>query len=381
MTRQTDQIAQLEAAIAGLEAQRALLGEAVIEAALAPLRQQLAALKGTAAAEPAAPGLIFAGERKPVTIVFADISGFTAMSEKMDPEQVRSLMNNCFDDLVPAIHKYGGTVDKFIGDEIMALFGAPAAHENDPERALRAALEMLTRLEDFNARHQTSLSLHFGINTGLVIAGGIGSQDQQQYSVMGDAVNLASRLEDASERGEIFVGPDTHRLAAALFEFQALTPIRLKGKAELVPVYKLVGVKAQPGRTRGLVGLESPMVGRALELQKLAEVSAAVSQGLGRAVVVVGEPGLGKSRLAAEWKAAAPGLRWAEGRCVSYGQGLAYHLLADVLQNMAGLPYGVDEQALREGLLRLVSQELGAGVMEVYPYLAHMLALRLEGGC
>ena len=191
-----EQTAQLESAIAALEAQRAILGDVVVEAALAPMREKLAALEQI---EAPTPDLM--GERKLVTVMFADISGFTALSEELDPEAVREMMNTCFDHLVPVVEKYEGTVDKFIGDEIMALFGAPVAHENDPERALRAALEMMEALEAFNVERSTDLGVHFGVNTGLVIAGGIGTRERQEYSVMGDAVNLASRLEEVSERG------------------------------------------------------------------------------------------------------------------------------------------------------------------------------------
>jgi class 3 adenylate cyclase len=379
MPSPADQITQLEAAIAGLESQRALLGDAVVDMALAPLRKQLVELN-KAAQSPS-----FEGERKLVTIMFADISGFTAMSEKMDPEQVRSLMNACFDALVPAIRKYGGTVDKFIVDEIMALFGAPTAHENDPERALRAALEMMEALRLFNAQRNTDLGLHFGVNTGAVIAGGIGSQQQQQYSVMGDAVNLASRLEDASDRGDIFVGPDTYRLTAPLFEFEALEPIRLKGKAEPVPIYKLLRAKAQPGRVRGLAGLESAMVGRDAELAALLKASDAARSGTGGVAVIIGEPGLGKSRLIAEWRgdvqlnAPAPMPRWAEGRCLSYGQGLAYHLLIDLLYSLIGVPPAAEPTEAQAALRALTAELFGDGALEVYPYLAHLLSLSLEG--
>ncbi|MBC8248616.1 MAG: adenylate/guanylate cyclase domain-containing protein, partial [Anaerolineales bacterium] len=141
---------QLERAIAHMEAQRAILGDAAVEAALAPMREKLAVL---AKAETPTPKL--RGERKLVTVMFADISGFTALAETMDPEAVRDLINACFDHLVPAIEKYEGTVDKFVGDAIVALFGAPVAHENDPERALRAALEIMEALKVFNARHDT----------------------------------------------------------------------------------------------------------------------------------------------------------------------------------------------------------------------------------
>ena len=193
-----EQVEKLTAAISGLEAQRAALGDAVVDSALAALRLQLSQLDASRG-EPAADD-----ERKIVTIIFADVSGFTAMSEKLDPEEVRAFMNGCFESLVPIVRKYEGTIDKFIGDEIMALFGAPAAHEDDPERALRAGLEMIEAIAAFNRAHGTDLGLHIGINTGRVIAGKIGAEGQRNYSVMGDAVNLAARLEDASSRGEIF---------------------------------------------------------------------------------------------------------------------------------------------------------------------------------
>lgn len=154
-----EQAEKLTAAMAGLEAQRAALGNAVIDPALAALRQQLSQLKAAVAPRPTD------DERKIVTVVFADVSGFTAMSEKLDPEEVREFMNGCFESLVPIVHRYEGTIDKFIGDEIMALFGAPLAHEDDPERALRSALEMMEAMEAFNRLRGTDLGLHIGINT------------------------------------------------------------------------------------------------------------------------------------------------------------------------------------------------------------------------
>ena len=332
---------------------------------------------------PEPPPAQMGGERRAVTIMFADISGFTAMSERMDPEQVRNLMNRCFDHLVPIVEKYEGTVDKFIGDEIMALFGAPIAHEDDPARALRVGLEMQAALRQFNAEHNTDLGMHAGINTGLVIAGGIGSRGRRDYSVMGDAVNLAARLEDASERGEIFVGPDTYRLAAPLFDFEPLPPMALKGKAEPVQTYKLLGAKEQPGRLRGLAGLVSPMVGRDKELQTLLELSEAVQAGAGRIAVIVGEPGLGKSRLLAEWQTVGGKgqgtVKWATGQCLSYGQGLAYHLLIDTLRSVIGVPAAAEEPETHVALKALTEELLGEEMMAVYPYLGHLLSLKLTG--
>ena len=208
------------------------------------------------------------GERKLVTIMFVDIAGFTALAETMDPEAVRDMVNSCFDTLVPVIETYGGTVTKFIGDAIESVFGAPVAHENDPERALRCALEVMDAMAEFNAGRGTDLGLHIGVNTGLVVAGGIGSSGRQDYAVTGDAINLAARLEEASARGEVLVGPDTYRLTSSSFSFETLAPIRVQGKREPVQVYRLVGKKEEQGRKRWLDSqrITSPLVGREANL-------------------------------------------------------------------------------------------------------------------
>ncbi|MCP4540904.1 MAG: AAA family ATPase [Chloroflexi bacterium] len=319
-----------------------------------------------------------------MTVMFADISGFTALAETMDPEAVRDLMNACFERLVPIVRKYGGTVDKFIGDEIMALFGAPIVHENDPERALRAALEMMDVLVEFNTERSTNLGLHFGINTGLVIAGGLGTRERQEYSVMGDAVNLAARLEGASDRGEIFVGTDTHRLTAPLFEFETLEPIRVKGKAEPVSVYRLLAAKAMPGKVRGIAGLESPLVGREAEFRALQEAIERVQSGTGGIVTLVGEAGLGKSRLMAEARrgtgtgAITAPLQWVEGRCLSYGSSIVYLLWLDMLRGLLGTAVDAAPTAVRDALREQTQTLCPDCFDDVFPYLARLMSLPLE---
>jgi len=372
---------QLEQAIAALEAQRAILGDAVVDAALGSMRQQLAELE-LAEREPA-PAL--EGERKLVTIMFADISGFTALAETMDPEAVRDLINACFDHLVPVIEKYEGTVDKFVGDAIVALFGAPVAHENDPERALRTALEMKSDLAAFNASRHTDLGLHFGINTGSVIAGGIGSEGRQEYSVMGDAVNVASRLEEVSERGAILVGPDTYRLTAPLFEFEALEPIQVKGKAKPVPIYRVLAPKAVSGKVRGIVGLESPLVGRQAEFRALQEAVERLRAGVGGIVTIVGEAGIGKSRLVAEARSQVTGrdavtasLQWVEGRCLSYGTSIAYLLWLDALRDVLGVLVEDSPVAVRDTLRQWVQALCPDHLDDVYPYMGRVMSLPLE---
>jgi class 3 adenylate cyclase/tetratricopeptide (TPR) repeat protein len=361
---------ELSTAIAGLERQRALLGDAVIEPAIAALRQQLAQLKAETVNQASAE------ERKLVTIVFADVSGFTALSEKLDPEKVRELTNACFECLVPIVQKYGGTVDKFIGDEIMALFGAPVAHEDDAERALRAALEMMDEIAVFNRKYVTELGLHLGINTGLVVAGQVGAGAHRNYSVMGDAVNLAARLEDASSTGEIFVGPVTYRQTRPLFDFEALPPLSLKGKGALVQVYRLLGAKATPEPTRGIGGLRAPLIGRDEELEQIGNAMAELARGNGSALAIVGEAGLGKSRLVAEARSYLPAntVR-AEGRALSFTAGMSYWLAREIVLSLLGVSAEA-EQAEIVGSLQSTVDVYGPS--EVYPYLARLLELPME---
>jgi predicted ATPase/class 3 adenylate cyclase len=315
-----------------------------------------------------------------VTVVFADLVGFTAIAEHMDPEQVHRLINTCFDYLVPIIEQYDGTVDKFIGDEVMALFGAPVAHEDDPVRALHAARDMLAAMQRFNADHGTEFALHIGINTGLVIAGGIGSQGRQHYSVLGDAVNLASRLMSIATGNEIILGPETHRRTRHMFTFETLPPTAIKGRSELVQAYKLADVQAQPGSVRGLNGISSPLVGRAKEFALLERVAGKLASGLGGAAMLIGEAGIGKSRLMAEWRAATraaqPNIVWMEGRCLSYGQEIAYHLLRDMLRSLIGVPATSDEAATTVALRGFVTNVMGAGAAETIEALRHLLLLQ-----
>jgi class 3 adenylate cyclase/tetratricopeptide (TPR) repeat protein len=371
---------RLEQAIAHMEGQRTILGDAVVDAALGPMRRQLAELEEVERR----PAPALEGERKLVTIMFADISGFTALAERMDPEAVRDMMNGCFQRLVPIVDKYGGTVDKFIGDEIMALFGAPVAHENDPERALRAALDMMDALAAFNGERGTDLGTHFGINTGLVIAGGIGTDERQEYSVMGDAVNLASRLEDVSEQGEILVGPDTYRPTTPLFEFETLEPVRVKGKAEPVEVYRLVGLKTEPGRVRGLEarGISSPLVGRDAEFAAVKECVTRVLDGQGGIISIIGEAGVGKSRLMAEVLRSAQNdgreLLWLEGRTLSFGQTISYWPFQEVLWQWASIAEDDSEAQAWHKLEGQVSALFPKHMPEILPYLATLLSLEVR---
>jgi len=380
----------LEQAIAHLEGQRVTLGHAAVDAALAALRQKLAAMEDVdGSSEQVASDM--AGERKLVTIMFVDISGFTALAETMDPEAVRNLVNACFERPVPVIEKYGGIVTKFIGDSIEAVFGAPVAHENDPERALRCALEIMETLSEFNAKRGTDLGLHLGINTGLVVAGGIGTSERHDYAVTGDAINLAARLQDASERGEILVGPDTYRLTSSSFVFETLPPIKVQGKREPVHVYRLVGLKGEPERGRWLEsqGIGSPLVGREADLGTVNECIARLLQGQGGFLWLIGEAGLGKSRLMAEVRKqvladlADPSLtsqrlRWLEGRAQAFGETMSYWPFQGILWEWAGITEEDSEGEAWDKLERAVWALFAEDTAEVLPYLASLLSLEVK---
>ncbi len=379
---------QLEQAIASLEAQREGLDDAVVNAALLGLRRKLSLLTAEEKERDKDSSVsLRGGELKVVTVMFADISGFTALSEKLDPESVRNLMNDCFERLVPIIGKYQGNVDKFIGDEIMALFGAPVTHEKDPERALLAALEMIEALARFNIERGLNVGMHFGINTGRVVAGLVGSVSRQEYSVMGDAVNLAARLKEAAKRGQILVGPDTHRLTSHLFRFESFEPIRLKGKSEPVRPYLLLALRTRrddrPGSGKDL-SMWAPLVGRDDELASLRKCVDNLLEGKGGIVAVVGEAGLGKTRLVEEVRGypadgtRKPVLLWLEGRTLSFVRTIGYRPFREMIRRYAGIAEEDDESGAWEKLERTVSDLFPADTADILPYLASLLSMEVR---
>lgn len=324
----------------------------------------------------------FPEERKFVTVMFADISRFTSMSEQMDPEQVRDLINACFEQLAPIVTKYGGMLEKYVGDAIMAVFGVPLSHENDPERALRASLEMIETMENFNVTHTTNLYLHMGINTGMVIVGGLGTSNRQE--VMGDTVNVASRLKDLAKPGQIFVGPTTYRLSKDIFDFQELGLIRLKGKSKPVLAYWLSSVPGHsyPVKKHSVRSICSPMVGRNIEFSSFIGNIGRLLTGQGSIVSVVGDAGLGKSRLVAEVKKQVTGwnLLWLEGRALSFSKAISYWPFLQIIKACAEITEEDDEREAWEKLENKVTVMFSGQVAEILPYLASLLALEVRAG-
>ncbi len=325
------------------------------------------------------------GERRTVTVLFADITGFTTISEKLDPEEVYHLIDSTLKAFIEEIYKHEGTLDKIIGDGLMALFGAPVAHEDDPARAARTALGMQAALrrvnEDLEARLGISLKIRIGLNSGLVVVGSIGSDLRMDYTALGDTVNVASRLQSVAEPGTILASRSVYEQTKPLFEYRELGSIRVKGRVEPVEIFELTAVKAKAGRVRGISGLNAPMVGREEELARLRQVvNDLIREGQGRSVLVTGEAGLGKSRLTTEFKSylADKRVTLLEGACLSYGQS-AYGVFLRLLRSYFDIAEDNSEDIIRNKIeygVRAVLSESQA-VSDVLPYIENLFSIKI----
>lgn len=268
------------------------------------------------------------GERRVITMLFCDVKGSTAAAEKVDPETWTDIMNGIFEFMIRPVYKYEGTVPRLMGDAILAFFGAPIAHEDDPQRAVLAGLEIQEGIkeyaEEIRLKHRLEFGLRVGINTGLVVVGAIGSDLRMEYTAIGDAINLAARMEQTAAPGTVQISDETYKLVAPFFEFEALGEVEVKGKAAPIKTYRPLGVKKSPGHLRGLEGLSSPLVGREAQLGLLNQQLKQLQNGAGSVVAVIGEAGLGKSTLIAELKKSNDGLIWLRGDAVSYARSVSY---------------------------------------------------------
>lgn len=251
------------------------------------------------------------GERRLVTVLFADVVGSTALAEQVDPEEWAELMNGAFAFMIAAVNRYEGTVGRLMGDAILALFGAPEAHEDDAVRAVMAALDMRDAAAEYGAivkrKHGLDFAVRVGINTGLSVVTTVGDETKAEYTAMGDTANVAARLQGLARPQTIVIGPETYALVSHLFETKDASSEPLKGRAESVITYEVVGRRVAAGLGQSLAGVVSPFVGRASELGALTDLLAEADAGHGRLAFVIGEAGLGKSRLLAEAMARAGG--------------------------------------------------------------------------
>jgi class 3 adenylate cyclase len=321
------------------------------------------------------------GERKLVTVLFADVVESTSIAERIDPEEMRALVDRCFGHMLEEVHRYEGTVNQFTGDGVMALFGAPLALEDAPRRAVLAALAIQRALarcrEELRESSEVDLQVRIGVHTGLVVVGRIGNDLRMEYTAIGDTTNLAARLQALASPGSVVISEATHRLAGAWFVTRDLGLHEVKGKREPVRLFEVTGERAVASRldAAGERGL-TPLAGRSGELAALEEAFAAASGGRGQVVFVVGEAGIGKSRLLHEFRRllAARPHTWAEGRCASYGRSTAFLPLVDVWRRSLAIE-DQDDEATANRKVDEAIDGLGADLAWAKPYLRLLLSL------
>lgn len=328
-------------------------------------------------------------ERRLLTILFADLSGFTSLSSGLDPEDVREIANICIEYMNTQISKHGGSIHKYEGDSVIALFGLPAAHEDDQERAVKASLDIMKNVSDLNKtlslklKTKTKIGLHIGIHSGTVVAGELGSHEKIEYTVMGDVVNLASRIKDAAKRGEILVSEQVFRASRYLFDYEILPATKLKGIEKEVRVFKPLKKKDKPGSKRGISGIYSPLVGRKKELNRLKYRAKNLHKGNGGAVFVLGGAGLGKTRLYEEFKKTLvkqpevnqPQIIILESRCLSYGETLPYWPFTRILGSVFNIDDNDSTKQVKEKLLKISQNIFPDDWQNFIPYIGDVFSI------
>src|SRR5262245_41639476 len=285
------------------------------------------------------------GERRQVTVLFADLAGFTTLAEKLDPEEVHRIIERCFELITAEVHRFEGTINQYTGDGVMALFGAPIAHEDAPRRAVHAALGIQRALRDYSRELEGSggpaIRMRIGLNTGPVVVGRIGDDLRMDYTAVGDTTNLAARMQQNARPGSVLVTEATHKAVGGFFETLDMGPLAVKGRA---PVQAFEVLRPRGRRTRLDVAAErglTPLVGRARELEVLVGLFNQVKNGRGQVTFLVGDAGIGKSRLLLEFRRTLvereEDVTWIEGQCVSFGQSIPFLPLIDQLRRNFGI--------------------------------------------
>ncbi len=317
------------------------------------------------------------GERRQVTMLFCDVQGSSSAAEHLDPEDWADIMNGAFEHLITPVYSYEGTLARLMGDAILAFFGAPISHEDDPERAVRAALEIIEGIgpyrESVKAEFGVEFDVRVGINTGLVVVGAVGSDLRVEYTAMGDAVNIAARMEQTAQPGTVQISDDTKKSIEKLFKFEDLGRVEVKGRSEPVPSWRVIEPLARPETTRGIEGLRAPMIGRDAELAVLKEAMEAVQAGGGVVASVMGEAGLGKSRLMSEFKESVGSIPWHEGRSLSYETASAYAPVRGVLRSIIGIEAQTPPSEIWGFVEDAVGDAIPARVAEVAPFITSVL--------
>jgi len=327
------------------------------------------------------------GERKQVTVMFCDMEGFTQLSEKLGPEDAYTIMDKVYEILIHRVHDYEGTVNEMTGDGIMALFGAPIALEDAPQRAIRSAYSIhreMTRFSDKIKQDKEEippLKMRIGIHTGPVVVGTLGNDLRVEFKAVGDTVNLASRMEDLAEPGATYVTEETFKLTEGLFRFEALGEREVKGKEESIKTYRVIGPSTR--RTRFDVSAErglTPFIGRERELELLIDGYERAKQGRGQAFSIMGEAGVGKSRLSYEFRKAVENedVTFIEGKCLSYSQGVAYHPIIDLYKSNFDIRENDSDDQIKEKVKRGLKQ-MDLEETSTLPYLLELLSVKDSG--
>jgi class 3 adenylate cyclase len=302
------------------------------------------------------------GERRVITALFCDVVNSTGLAETMDPEDWTDIMNRAFEHLNAPIQRYGGTVAKLLGDAVLAFFGAPVAHEDDPRRAVLAGLGMIEGIKAFGQEIREQYGIDFnvrvGINTGPVVVGDVGSAAANEYTAMGDAMNVAARMEQTAAPGTVQISDDTYRLVAPWFDVESLGGVELKGKSEPVPAFQVVREKPDARSLKRVETVSAPLIGRDRQFGQLKKALADLRLGRGGIVCIVGEAGLGKSRLLSElhreWEEAGRVGRWDVSHGVPYDSSRPYGLFQNFARDLFGIefddPADIIHQKLDSGL-------------------------------
>ncbi len=322
------------------------------------------------------------GERRIITMLFCDVKGSTAAAEQLDPEEWTEIINGAFEHMIRPIYKYEGLVPRLMGDAILAFFGAPIAHEDDPQRAVLAGLEIQASIqpyvEEIRKRFGINFALRVGINTGLVVVGEVGSDLRMEYTAIGDAINLAARMEQTAVPGSVQISNETYKLVAPFFECESLGGIEVKGKSKPVNSYRVLSMKETPGQLRGLEGLSSPLVGREAETSALEELLAALQNGGGAAVTLLGEAGLGKSSLVntIHSNLDSTSIAWLEAHALSYTQSVSYFSWRQIFRSSIGASESEPPPEVR-AKLRTAWNQLELSTDEL-PFLEAILAIESQ---
>jgi len=318
-------------------------------------------------------------ERKHVTVLFSDMSGYTAMTERLDPEEVKEIMGKIFGEISKIVARYEAFIEKFVGDAVMALFGVPKSHEDDPVRAIKAAREIHETVSSISPQYEKRIGkpliMHTGICTGIVVTGEL-NLEKGTHGILGDTINLAFRLSELAKPDMIVVSPDTYRQAEGYFSFESLESVTVRGKTEPIKTYRVVSPKAEPIKTHRLSGIRADLIGRKVEMSLLSDAIIKLKKRNKTIISISGDAGTGKSRLIEEFKATLDldTIQWREGHCYAYAQSIPYFPLINLMNRAYQIKEGDSPEQVRQKI-ESETRNLIGDRQDLIPYLGSLYSL------